>query len=513
MARPAWIGWIAFGLLLLLPACTGGEDPDPVEELRDLVRSTPLERASLPENPRSIVLISIDTLRADHLSAYGYDRETSPSVDRLASEGILFEEAYSQSPKTASSHMTIMTGVYPEAHGVRNWEEKGRGKRGEKGKGKRGKKGRGKRGENRRLSEEIPTLATVLRRAGYRTVGYAGGGNVAGGLGFNQGFQIYRRVKGAGPVFKTAAAALEELTRPTGTAGHTPFFLFIHTFETHDPYVPPQPYADLYADPDYDGRIVSSRLKLRLLSRGGDWGARHKAYWARVEPESRRDVQHLRDLYDGAIRYTDDQIGGFLERFRTLKLEDEALIVFLSDHGEEFREHGGFRHNDVYQEVLQVPLILRCPGDGSKKAQGRRVKAAVRLLDVMPTLLEFVGLPVPEHAEGRSLLPLLRRAEEAPRPVFSQWRWKHYETLRLGDWKYIRRPSEEELFNLADDPGEKRNLASRHRDRGRGFAGQIAALIETSARFRRAAGGGKPAPLDRKTREELRALGYLGDDL
>jgi arylsulfatase A-like enzyme len=486
--RAAWIGCAIIGLVFL-PACTKGKDRKPIEELRAVVRSTPLVRDELPPNPKNIVLISIDTLRADHLSAYGYGRGTSPAIDRLAGEGVLFEEAYSQSPKTAASHMTIMTGLYPEAHGVRNWEEK----------------------DQRRLSDAIPTLATLLRRAGYRTVAYVGGGNVGGGLGFDQGFQIYRRIAGAKPVFRVAALALEELARPAHPSERPPFFLFVHTFETHDPYLPPQRYAKLYTDPGYDGRIIGSRVKLRLVSMGRGWWKRHQAYWARVDRESPRDVQHLRDLYDGEIRYTDDQIGGFLERLRSLGLEDETLVVFLSDHGEQFLEHGAFMHNDVYQEVLRVPLILRFPGDAPEEGKGRRVREIVRLIDVMPTLLEFVGLPVPDHAQGRSLLPLLRGAGDTPRAVFSQWRSKRYESLRAGDWKYIRRPSEDELFNLAEDPMEQRNLAPAQPERGRRFATRIARLIAVSKRFRREIGGGKPAALDAATREVLETLGYLGD--
>ncbi len=486
--RAAWVGCVILGLVLL-PACTKGEDRERIEELRAVVRSTPLARDDLPPNPRSIVLISIDTLRADHLSAYGYDRGTSPAIDRLAGEGVLFEEAYSQSPKTADSHMTIMTGVYPEAHGIGNWEEK----------------------SNRRLSAAIPTLATLLRGAGYRTVAYVGGGNVGRGLGFDQGFQIYEHVSGAEPVFRVGALAMEELGRPSDPGERSPFFLFIHTFETHDPYLPPRRYASLYTDPGYNGRIIGSPFKLRLVSMGRSWWKRHRAYWARVDRESPRDVQHLRDLYDGAIRYTDDQIDGFLERLRSLGLEDEALVVFLSDHGEEFQEHGGFLHNDVYQEVLRVPLLLRFPGDAPEKGKGRRVREIARLVDVMPTLLEFVGLRVPDHAQGRSLLPLLRGAGDAPRAVFSQWRWKRYESLRVGNWKYIRRPSEDELFNLAEDPMEKRNLASDQRERGRRFATRIARLIGVSERFRWEVGGGEPAALDPATREVLETLGYLGD--
>jgi arylsulfatase A-like enzyme len=387
--------------------------------------------------------------------------------------------------------MATIAGRVPRsiAWRVGNWEEK----------------------SNHRLSEAIPTLATLLSKAGYRTVGYVGGGNVGGRLGFNRGFQIYRNVRGAEPVFRAAALALEELARPADPGERPPFFLFIHTFETHDPYLPPRRYASLYADPGYDGRIIGSRFKLRLVSMSRSWWKRHRAYWARVDRESPRDLRHLRDLYDGAIRYTDDQIGGFLERLRVLGLDDETLVVFLSDHGEEFREHGGFLHNDVYQEVLRVPLILRFPGDAPEEGRGHRIREVARLIDVMPTLLEFVGLRVPDHAQGRSLLPLLRGAGGAPRAVFSQWRWKRYEALRVGNWKYIRRPSEDELFDLAEDPMEKRNLASDHRERGRRFATRIARLIGVSERFRWEVGGRKPVALDAATREVLETLGYLGD--
>jgi len=174
------------------------------------------------EPPRpNLVLVSIDTLRADHLTAYGYERSTSPEISRLARQGILFERAFSQSPKTATSHMSLFTGLYPPAHRVANWGER----------------------RVRRLSDDVPTLATLLVRAGYRTEAYTNGGNVSARLGFGQGFDSYQEDRGAESVFDSAQRALDRFVQEADGGARAPFFLFLHTFQVHDPYVPPAEFA------------------------------------------------------------------------------------------------------------------------------------------------------------------------------------------------------------------------------------------------------------------------------
>lgn len=208
------------------------------------------------ERPWNVVLISVDTLRPDHLGAYGYERKTSPVIDELAKRGALFEQAYSQAPKTAPSHMSILTGLYPDAHGVKNFDE----------------------GENLRLSDRIPTLATLLEEEGYRTAAFTSGGHVRPDLGFDQGFEEYGTTGGVKGIFRGAEKKAKEF------AGD-PFFLFIHTYEVHDPYVPPEGFRGRWTDASYDGGVIASRDEL-LEASGAVWADQHRTFWDRVDAES-----------------------------------------------------------------------------------------------------------------------------------------------------------------------------------------------------------------------------------
>lgn len=444
---------------------------------------------SVEQRRPNLILVSIDTLRADHLSVYGYDRPTSPEISRLAKEGILFEQAFSQSPKTATSHMSLFTGVYPPAHRVANWGER----------------------RVRRLSDDVPTLATLLAQSGYRTEAHTGGGNVSARLGFDQGFQVYEEHQGTDPVFEGASKALDRFAQAGGGA-KAPFFLFVHTFEVHDPYVPPPEFAAEFADPSYSGDIVSSQEELERLAGGGNYWARNREFWGRVDREDPADIQHLKDLYDAEILFTDSQIAAFRQRLRKLGLEDETILVVLSDHGEEFLDHGGFLHNALFQEILHVPLVFRFPASLGLAA-GLRIQDVVQLVDVVPTLLEVLDLPAPEHLQGRSLLPLVEDGEPLDRPVFSQWlAGGRIVALRDGDWKYIQFKRQEQLFHLAADPGESldRVLAQPEvLERLRAMVGEI---IGESYAFAETQTPARPPQLDQETRQQLEALGYLGGD-
>jgi arylsulfatase A-like enzyme len=432
-------------------------------------------------NPHNLVVISIDTLRADHLSLYGYGRDTSPALDAFAADALVFESAWSQSPKTAESHMTLFTGLYPLAHGVRNLRD-----------------------ESESLSEDVPTLAAILRRAGYRTAAYHGGGNLDAELGFDRGFDSYERPGDVGEVFARGAAWLEDAA---GDPGRSPFFLLLHTKVLHDPYEPPPAYAALFADPDYAGDIGLSESERRRARSEGGWWLLHRRYWERVDPRDPADVQHLRDLYDALIRLMDDHLASFLERYRELGFGRNTLVVFTSDHGEEFLEHRGFRHGSVYREVLHVPLVLRLP---EADARGRRVAQSVGLVDVLPTLLDWLGLPTPEHVQGSSFAALLGGAAAGAHPVYSEWAARGVRALRIGDWKYVNRRVAEELYDLAADPDEQRDLLRRHPEiaaRLRRDAERMAAAgADFAAGLRRGARFG----LDPQAREQLEALGYLG---
>ena len=439
--------------------------------------------------PPSVLLVSIDTLRPDHLSAYGYHRETSPHFDRFAAGAVLFENAFAHSPRTAPSHMSLMTGLYPEAHRVKNFE-----------------KGGG------RLPDSVATLAMLLSQAGYRSVAVTSGGNVRGSLGFERGFERYEEHLLAMHGFPAATRAIDELGRAFANGG-APFFLFLHTYQVHDPYLSPPSYGGRFTDPDYRGRIASSHAELRA-----EWqeraaadpqlrpylNERAKLFWSRVDKRSEADRQHLVDLYDAGIAYTDEWLGSLLARLDELGIDDQTVVVVLSDHGEAFLEHGRFKHADVYDEVLRIPLAIRLPGPRA----ARRVAESVEMVDVLPTVLEAVGLEIPERVQGRSLQAVMRGDSMSGRAVFAQWRDRGYVTLRRDGYKYIGRPKQLELYELASDPREQHNLAHVHPKRVRRLAAEAEATAERSRQIQpQDAPAGKE--LDDDTRGQLEALGYL----
>lgn len=439
-------------------------------------------------SPRwNLILISFDTLRADHLSAYGYARQTSPNIDRLAAGGVLFEQAFSQSPKTATSHMTIMTGMYPPAHGVKNLNQP----------------------HPKSLPEGIPTLAEILQQAGYHNEAYAGTGNVKADLGFGRGFAIYEELRGAEKIFSRSIDALERLAQTPSPDKTTPFFLFVHTYEVHDPYTPKDEFAQQFVDPDYRGEIVHSAEELiRLAGDAGYW-PRADTFWSRVDKHSEADRQHVRDLYDAEILYADQLLGQFLTTLGDLELDQSTVVVFLSDHGEQFFEHGGYVHNNLYQYTLHVPLIFRFP-DALGVNPGIRIEGVVQLVDVLPTLLELLELPSPNHLQGRSLVPMLHGAEPASRPVFSQWiRGGKFLALRDGDWKYLREMSNQRLYDLSRDPGEQNNLAASEPEIFAQMRQRIDGLVRESRDVSYTLQHGPPVEIDEETRNTLEALGYL----
>lgn len=447
-------------------------------------RIEPLAPAT-PAHPWNVILVSIDTLRADHLSAYGYDRPTSPSIDALAASGLLFRQAYSHSPKTTPSHMTLMTSLYPAVHRVLN---------------------RTGREIDSRLSPDIPTLPEMLHRAGYRSAAFTAGGNMNGGIGFARGFDRFEHMPvDAAPTFEAGADALRRWQADRDD--RRPFFLFLHTVQVHGPYLPPPTDRALFVDPDYAGPIVSDRE--RLAARAAASGrSLATEFWATADPRSPRELQHLRNLYDACIHYTDAQIGRLLEVVDELGLRDTTAVVLLADHGEEFMEHGGLRHNSVFEELLHVPLIVRLPPAAGLDAHGI-VEPSVRLVDVTPTLLDLVGLPTPGHLQGSSLLPRIRGTGDPPRFVFAHWRERGVRSLRSGRFKLIRIHEDLHVFDLLTDPAERHPVEAEHPAVLARLARDLKRLMEASRATAARVAPGDATSLDPATRERLRALGYL----
>jgi choline-sulfatase len=391
-----------------------------------------------PSTP--VILISVDTLRADHLGCYQPGRRHSPYIDSLAKNGTLFSQVSSPVPLTLPSHVAIFTSTYPFTNGV---EDNGFP-----------------------LASATPTLATVLNQAGYRTAAFVGGFVLDRRFGLSRGFEVYdspfelhnKTTTDVGdlkrPGAQVAAAALRWLDQNANST----FFLFLHLYDLHTPY-------DLPADP-------------RL--RRGETG------------------------YEAELAYVDGVLGDFLAFLEHHGLLKKSLIVFVSDHGEGLSEHGESTHGFfIYQSTLRVPLIIHWPGDG-KHPMNERFDEPASLLDVAPTILDVLGLPMSTEMRGRSLIR--EKGEEA---IYSEslYAQKHFgcaalRALRAGSYKYIDAPNPE-LYDLSHDPNESRNLYRAEAPRARAMRQRIMAL-----------GATVPAPQQQTpspdTVKALRALGYLG---
>ncbi len=439
-----------------------------------LVPATPQHgrgRHTLP----NLILISIDTLRPDHLGAYGYARNTSPVLDRLAREGVLFRNAYSTSSWTLPAHVSLFTGLLPHRHGAV------------------------RPGGTLPIGADSDTLASRLWAAGYETAGFTGGGYVSARLGFSAGFTLYTD-PGVLPYWQPpfseiVGQAQRWLQRP----GSGPFFLFLHTYEVHLPYQPAPQFADLFVKPD--GPFADGVTGVEILSR--------------EDPLSTDELQQLIAHYDGGIRSMDTALGTLLVLLEERGWAANTCIVLTSDHGEEFGEHGDFFHHraKLYEELVRVPLILHCP---ALLPAGTVIDTPVSLVDIMPTLLDLAGLPAAPGIDGRSLLPLIAGGEWPARSLVSECDGHIAEetgtarAMRLGDRKFITStvPTHvtEELFDLARDPGEQQNLVS---DASTELAAMRTALQSALARPAAPRREARQVPTpDAATRERLRALGY-----
>jgi arylsulfatase A-like enzyme len=434
--------------------------------------------AAQAKKPHGIILISLDTLRADHLGCYGYHRNTSPSIDDFAKESIVFENAAVQSPWTLPSHMSIMTSLYPSFHGVLK--------------------------KSSRLGDNHVTLAELLRREGYQTAAFTDGGNVGSIFGFSRGFDLYEEN------WVGIAETIPKVKKWLDGNGSKPFFLFIHCYDIHSPYNPPPPYNSLFHDFPYRGNLVPSTPT--LLST-----VNNKENASRITEE---DIRHFIALYDGGIRYTDDHIGSFLTYLRESGLYDESLIIITSDHGEEFMEHGAFSHWQLYYRPnLHVPLITHIPGYAGKEI---RIDNLVESIDLLPTILDIAGLPSHKRAQGNSLLPLVKQ-KSTSLPAFLQKvfsRPEEVETVSFAenhthtpDWAIIQDDYqmislnnffEVELFNLKNDPLAQKDIARGHGSLIEQLLLRYNDLYSTKPTYTESS-----FELDEQSRRQLEALGYI----
>ncbi len=415
-ARAAWAATAG----VALAACSGSQEPG----------------AGAPRPP-DVVLISIDSLRADHVGCYGYARDTSPTLDALAAQGVRFENAVSTTSWTLPSHAAMFTGLYDSTHGLVD--------------------------NGLRLADSHATLAERLKAAGYHTAGFFGGPYLHPTFGLAQGFDVYescmttvpgdlsdqelreesRAHEGRSHADVTGPRTLERVRAWSAELDEQPVFLFVHLWDVHYDFLPPAEYVERF-DPDYAGDLT-----------GADFLGN-----PRIAPGMpRRDYEHLLALYDAEIRFTDDVIAGIFDALRAAGRFDDALVIVTADHGEEFLEHGAKGHQKtLFEEVVRVPLIVRAPGSTAAAVRTEQV----RLIDLLPTVLDVAGLESPDDVQGRSLAPLLRGEALPEEPALLELLadGRAFRALRTNAGKVISYAPNDarRYYDLRADPRELRSL-------------------------------------------------------
>lgn len=476
----------------------------------------------------NVLLYVMDALRADHLSCYGYERDTSPALDRLAAEGTRFSACFSPATWTRPVAASLLTGLYPPAHGTRTRHDT--------------------------LGESVPTIAESFAAAGYDTYGVTSMGNVSGATGFDDGFDRFSDLYKREDIIEkrsTSTATEEELTGQEGAIAlpraeditrefetlledrdsENPFFGFCWSIEPHIPYDPPDD-AVRFRDEAYDGPVDGSRESLKRV-------------------DSERDLEQLEALYDEEVRYNDDCLGSLLDALEAAGELEETLICVVGDHGDAFEEHGRLTHGHApYDELVHVPWIVRPPAGGD----GVVASELASLVDVTPTVLDSAGLPIPDHPStvaGDSLAPALEgRPVEGHDRVYFETRSYDMQNafygVRTTDWKYMRieQPDvkastaldlaryvlekglvidilrhprhywqryryddRERLYDLAADPGENDNVARSDPDRAAELESELDEWLAACEEYRDVTDD-RRAEIDDRTKEQLRELGY-----
>jgi len=439
-----------------------------------------------PARP-NIILITIESLRADHVGCYGYTRDTTPALDALAREGVLFERAYSVTSWTLASHATMFTGLYPEAHRVIRPHD--------------------------RLDDSYETLAETLRAAGYQTAGFVSGPFLRTVHNLQQGFDLY---DDSGVRVTSSTSANEDVTNPwmeqlllRFLGGQRdpakPFFLFAYLWDPHYDYIPPPPYDRMFLPPGAEP-IDLRGYENRDIVRPG------------IRPAQ---LEYVISQYDGEIRWTDEVLGHLWKRLRELGLWENTAVIVTADHGEAFFEHGAKGHkNTLHVEEIHVPLVIKPAGPSQPRRDGR----VANLVRLFPTVLDLAGIGPRAPWLDRSLLEPPR---PHPPPTFfsletSLYFWyptvkemhkrsEEWFAIRDGDFMlHSRRPkNRRELYDVAEDPGERRPLDTGHpafQSLRLKLDAHLAEMKRLSSRWRRS----EPAKLSPADENRLRALGYVG---
>lgn len=422
-----------------------------------------------------VILIMVDTLRADHLGCYGYERPVSPAIDALAADSVLFERVYAAAPWTTASVAAMMTSQFPSSLGIRDRVVG--------------------------FDARHPSLAGTLRESGYRTEGIVSVDMLSAKLGFGAGFDAYDDRNYTGRAGVTAPQVVDKARALFASATGKPVFSFIHVFDPHYNFIQ-HPQWNFH--PDYRGELVSNQPIMEL--------------WERLGRLTADDMKFLVSAYDSEIAFTDRHLGVFLDDLRRQGRYDDALIILTGDHGEEMRERGWIGHSiSVHKEQVHVPLLVKLPG-----GKGARVPTPVSLLDLMPTLLRYLDVKAPRGLEGTPH-DLTNPRSIATRPVFSETfhAQRHrpggmdpiaLAAVQVGNHKLIHNgmSGKAAVYDLQADPLERspRRPAQNDEDRA------LVELINDWHRHVKAKSRGAQTEdaqerLDEEQLKRLKSLGYV----
>ncbi len=426
-------------LLVLLAACAPQEAVD-------------LSEYKCPDC--NVILISIDTFRGDHLTCAGYNKydvDITKNICGFATEGILFTNTISQAPSTQPSHASILTSAIPSHH--QSFTTR-----------------------NQSHSKEYLLLSEVLGQEKFHTAGFTGSSQVSAIYGFDKGFDKFEEFTDE-DFRKITEEGLAWLKNNS-----SPFFLFLHTYEIHHPYTPRIEYVQELNE-SYNGTI-GTNITIGFLK---EINNKTKS----ITPE---DLQHIISMYDAEILSVDRTFGWFIDQLKSIDKYNKTIIIFTSDHGEEFGEHGfvGWHANSLYNELLRVPLILHAPG----LTPGVKTHL-VRSIDIAPTLLDMLNIIRPATYEGRSLAEINEYAiseRDSPYPVPF--------TIQTPEMKYYWAKSFSRLFNLTRDPAEQKNVPDNS------IAKKLSAIYTEQVNKTKSTGTNVTVP--KELREQLKALGYVG---
>lgn len=425
----------------------------------------------------NVLFVSLDTLRADSCGFMGYGRRTTPFMDGFSRDAAVFEAMHTHSPWTDQSHATIFSSLYPRVHSItfhyKNYL---------------------------RFS-----VASILKKYGYKTAGFVESISLDSRIGIATGFDEYYNQSDPGDIKNNRASDNNKRVFEWVRKNHdNKFFLFVHYFDIHYPYDPPDGYAHMFHKDDYDGRIYGIGKSLDFLQ---------------PQPTAEQ-ISQTRALYDGEIAYTDDQFRRLISLLDDYKLMDRTIVVVFADHGEGFGEHKLFAHgNSLYQELMHIPAMIRFPGGDHA---GKRIKGITRTIDILPTVLDYLEADTEEALQGVSLMPEIKSGVNRDLLFFSDG-IRYASCLRAGDWKMINnyimeeevikliggRKPEYELYNLKDDPAESKIVTDENPEKVAELKEIIKKFWTINKKWKKGFVMGRSGEIDEDVLKGLRQLGYI----